>query len=152
VLLWLVILFSITIASIVMEDNITNHNNTNHSFRISIVMEDNITNHNNTNHSFRTSIVMEDNSCGWLYCPPLLWRFYRSGLCCCGWLYCPPLLLRFYRSGLKNGRVVTIGKHSRLSRQIWYRHPNSEAGNDEIQNVNMDCFYVSTATFFFAPL
>jgi hypothetical protein len=27
-------------------------------------------------------------------------------------------------------------KHSRLSRQIWYRHPNSEAGNDEIQNVH----------------
>jgi hypothetical protein len=23
----------------------------------------------------------------------------------------------------------------RLNRQIWYRHPNSEAGNDEIQNV-----------------
>jgi hypothetical protein len=25
-----------------------------------------------------------------------------------------------------------IGKPSRLNRQIWYRHPNSEAGNDEI--------------------
>jgi hypothetical protein len=25
--------------------------------------------------------------------------------------------------------------HSRLNRHIWYRHPNSEAGNDEIQNV-----------------
>jgi hypothetical protein len=35
--------------------------------------------------------------------------------------------------GSENGRVVTIGKHSRLNRQIWYRHPNSEAGNDEIQ-------------------
>ena len=34
-----------------------------------------------------------------------------------------------------------IGKHSRLNRQIWYRHLNSEAGNDEIQNVNMD-FYL----------
>jgi hypothetical protein len=45
--------------SIVMEDNITNHNNTNHSYRTSIVMEDNVTNHNNTNHSYRTSIVME---------------------------------------------------------------------------------------------
>jgi hypothetical protein len=44
--------------SIVMEDNITNHSNTNHSYRTSIVMEDNITNHMNTTHSFRTSIVM----------------------------------------------------------------------------------------------
>ena len=29
--------------------------------------------------------------------------------------------------------------------QIWYRHPNSEAGNDEIQNVqkvNMDFYFV----------
>jgi hypothetical protein len=42
----------------------------------------------------------------------------------------------------ENGRVVTIGKHSRLNRQIWYRHPNSEAGNDEIQNVNMDFYFV----------
>jgi uncharacterized protein YmfQ (DUF2313 family) len=39
-------------------------------------------------------------------------------------------------------RVVTIGKHSRLNRQIWYRHPNSEAGNDEIQKVNMDFYFV----------
>jgi hypothetical protein len=39
-----------------------------------------------------------------------------------------------YLQGSENGRVVTIGKHSRLNRQIWYRHPNSEAGNDEIQN------------------
>ena len=37
--------------------------------------------------------------------------------------------------GSENGRVVTIGKHSRLNRQIWYQHLNSEAGNDEIQNV-----------------
>jgi hypothetical protein len=44
--------------------------------------------------------------------------------------------------GSENGRVVTIGKHSRLNRQIWYRHPNSEAGNDEIQNVNMDFYFV----------
>jgi hypothetical protein len=43
--------------------------------------------------------------------------------------------------GSENGRVVTIGKHSCLNRQIWYRHPNSEVGNDEIQNVNMD-FYL----------
>ena len=35
-------------------------------------------------------------------------------------------------------------KHSRLNRQIWYRHPNNEAGNDEIQNVlvNMDFYFV----------
>ncbi|CAB9542346.1 hypothetical protein BROOK1789C_168, partial [Bathymodiolus brooksi thiotrophic gill symbiont] len=32
--------------------------------------------------------------------------------------------------------------HSRLNRQIWYQHPNSEAGNDEIQNVNMDFYFV----------
>ena len=38
--------------------------------------------------------------------------------------------------------AVTIGKHSRLNRQIWYRHPNSEAGDDEIQNVNMDFYFV----------
>jgi hypothetical protein len=43
--------------------------------------------------------------------------------------------------------VVTIGKHSRLNRQIWYRHPNSEAGNDEIQKVNMDFYFVGI-TFF----
>jgi hypothetical protein len=62
VLLWLVILSSIAIeVPIIMEDNITNHMNTNHSYRTSIVMEDDITNHSNTNHSFRTSIVMEDN-------------------------------------------------------------------------------------------
>ena len=47
-----------------------------------------------------------------------------------------------YLQGSENGRVVTIGKHSRLNRQIWYRHPNSEAGNDEIQNVNMDFYFV----------
>jgi hypothetical protein len=41
-----------------MEDNVTNHNSTNHSFRTSIVMEDNVTNHNNTTHSYRTSIVI----------------------------------------------------------------------------------------------
>ena len=44
-----------------------------------------------------------------------------------------PFSLPCYLQGSENGRVVTIGKHSRLSRQIWYRHPNSEAGNDEIQ-------------------
>jgi hypothetical protein len=43
-------------------------------------------------------------------------------------------------SNCKNGRVVTIGKHSRLNRQIWYRHPNSEAGNDEIQNFQREDF------------
>jgi hypothetical protein len=42
--------------------------------------------------------------------------------------------------GSENGRVVTIGKHSRLNRQIWYRHPNSEAGNDEIQNFQREDF------------
>jgi hypothetical protein len=42
--------------------------------------------------------------------------------------------------------VVTIGKHSRLNRQIWYQHPNSDAGNDEIQNVNMDFYFVGITT------
>ena len=46
--------------------------------------------------------------------------------------------MRGYLQGSENGRVVTIGKHSRLNRQIWYRHPNSEAGNDEIQNVQRE--------------
>ena len=36
--------------------------------------------------------------------------------------------------------IVTIGKHSRLNRQIWYRYPNSEAGNDEIQNFQREVF------------
>ena len=49
--------------------------------------------------------------------------------------------------GSENGRVVTIGKHSRLNRQIWYRHPNSEAGNDEIQNVHIEDFYFVGITF-----
>ena len=53
-----------------------------------------------------------------------------------------PFSLPCYLQGSENGRVVTIGKHSRLNRQIWYRHPNSEAGNDEIQNVNMDFYFV----------
>ena len=48
-----------------------------------------------------------------------------------------PFSLPCYLQGSENGRVVTIGKPSRLNRQIWYRHPNSEAGNDEIQNVNI---------------
>jgi hypothetical protein len=34
-----------------------------------------------------------------------------------------------------NARLLARCNHSRLNRQIWYRHPNSEAGNDEIQNV-----------------
>jgi hypothetical protein len=42
--------------------------------------------------------------------------------------------------GSENGRLVTIGKHSRLNRQIWYRHPNSEAGNDEIQKFREKIF------------
>jgi hypothetical protein len=33
-----------------------------------------------------------------------------------------PFSLPCYLQGIENGRVVTIGKHSRLSRQIWYRH------------------------------
>ena len=31
--------------------------------------------------------------------------------------------------------------------QIWYRHPNSEAGNDEIQNVQREDFYFVGITF-----
>jgi hypothetical protein len=42
--------------------------------------------------------------------------------------------------GSENDRVVTIGKHSRLNRQIWYQHLNSEAGNDEIQNFQVAKF------------
>ena len=33
---------------------------------------------------------------------------------------------------------ISYYTHSRLNRQIWYRHPNSEAGNDEIQNVQRE--------------
>ena len=51
-----------------------------------------------------------------------------------------PFSLPCYLQGSENGRVVTIGKHSRLNRQIWYRHPNSEAGNDEIQNFQREDF------------
>jgi hypothetical protein len=49
--------------------------------------------------------------------------------------------------GSENGRVVTIGKRSRLNRQIWYRHPISEAGNDEIQNFQRGDFYFVGITF-----
>jgi hypothetical protein len=35
---------------------------------------------------------------------------------------------------------LTIGKHSRLNRQIWYRHLNSEAGSDEIQIFKEEIF------------
>jgi hypothetical protein len=39
--------------------------------------------------------------------------------------------------------VSGYGKRSiNLNNEIWYRHPNSEAGNDEIQNVNMDFYFV----------
>ena len=53
----------------------------------------------------------------------------------------------FSKLASKNGRVVTIGKHSRLNRQIWYRHLNSEAGNDEIQNFQRGDFYFVGITF-----
>ena len=42
---------------------------------------------------------------------------------------------------------VIIYKYSCLNRQIWYRHPNSEAGNDEIQNVQREVFYFVGITF-----
>ena len=58
-----------------------------------------------------------------------------------------PLSLPCYLQGSENGRVVTIGKHSRLNRQIWYRHLNSEAGNDEIQNFQRGDFYFVGITF-----
>jgi hypothetical protein len=51
-----------------------------------------------------------------------------------------PFSLPCYLHGSENGRVVTIGKHSRLNRQIWYRHPNSEGRNDEIQNFQREVF------------
>jgi hypothetical protein len=35
---------------------------------------------------------------------------------------------------------ISYYTHSRLNRQIRYRHPNSEAGNDEIQNVQREDF------------
>ena len=53
-----------------------------------------------------------------------------------------PFSLPCYLQGSENGRVVTIGKHSRLNRQIWYRHLNSEAGNDEIQNFQRGDFFL----------
>jgi hypothetical protein len=34
-----------------------------------------------------------------------------------------------------------------LNRQIWYRHPNSETGNDEIQNIQREKFYFVGITF-----
>jgi hypothetical protein len=37
-------------------------------------------------------------------------------------------------------RVVALPRHKFVNRQIWYRHPNSEAGNDEIQNVQIWIF------------
>jgi hypothetical protein len=43
-----------------------------------------------------------------------------------------PFSLPCYLQDSENDRVVTIGKHSRLNRQIWYRHLNSEAGNDKV--------------------
>ena len=58
-----------------------------------------------------------------------------------------PFSLPCYLQGSENGRVVTIGKHSRLNRQIWYRHLNSEAGNDEIQNFQRGDFYFVGITF-----
>ena len=42
---------------------------------------------------------------------------------------------------------ISYYTHSRLNRQIWYRHPNSEAGNDEIQNVQRENFYCVGITF-----
>jgi hypothetical protein len=36
-------------------------------------------------------------------------------------------------------RLLTANVNIHASnRQIWYRHPNSEAGNDEIQNVQRE--------------
>ena len=36
-------------------------------------------------------------------------------------------------------RLLTADVNIHASnRQIWYRHPNSEAGNDEIQNVQRE--------------
>ena len=58
-----------------------------------------------------------------------------------------PFSLPCYLQGSENGRVVTIGKHSCLNRQIWYRHLNSEAGNDEIQNFQRGYFYFVGITF-----
>ena len=51
-----------------------------------------------------------------------------------------PFSLPCYLQGSENGRVVMIGKHSRLNRQIWYRHLNSEAGNDKIQSFKEEIF------------
>jgi hypothetical protein len=59
----------------------------------------------------------------------------------------PPSVVSGYgkRSINLNKVVANFEKHiflSQTDRQIWYRHPNSEAGNDEIQNVNMDFYFV----------
>ena len=54
---------------------------------------------------------------------------------------------RNYSAILATLLLVTIGKHSRLNRQIWYRHLNSEAGNDEIQNFQRGDFYFVGITF-----
>jgi hypothetical protein len=42
---------------------------------------------------------------------------------------------------------ISYYTHSRLNRQIWYRHPNSETGIDEIQNVQREDFYFVGITF-----
>jgi hypothetical protein len=40
---------------------------------------------------------------------------------------------------LTTRRDADVNIHA-SNRQIWYRHPNSEAGNDEIQNVQRHGF------------
>jgi hypothetical protein len=42
---------------------------------------------------------------------------------------------------------ISYYTHSLLNRQIWYRHPNGEAGNDEIQTVQREDFYIVEITF-----
>jgi hypothetical protein len=56
-------------------------------------------------------------------------------------------------------RLLTADVNIHASnRQIWYRHPNSEAGNDEIQNVQRESKHVNSeflcfnCNIYFAPL
>ena len=43
----------------------------------------------------------------------------------------------FSKYGISYYDTADVNIHASI-RQIWYRHPNSEAGNDEIQNIQRE--------------
>jgi hypothetical protein len=61
----------------------------------------------------------------------------------------PPSVVSGYgkRSINLNKIVANFEKHIFLSQTIWYRHPNSETGNDEIENFQRKDFYFVGITF-----